>query len=301
MARIPEAEIARLKAQVSLLDLVGRQGYQPRKHGKDYAIRCPFHEDETPSLILTPGKNLFHCFGCGAAGTVLDWVMLREGCTFRVAYAWLCRDAGVEPQVEPETPPVAVSECERQALLERVVADYQQTLKDSKRGLAYLEQRGLAQAEALAHFRLGYSDRSLSKRLPSRQSNAGADLRAKLNTVGIFRASGHEHFAGSLVIPVINPEGVITDLYGRKILDSLRAGTPLHTYLPGPHRGVWNLEGLTEPDVILCESLIDALTFWIHGFPCVTASYGTHGFTEAHLQAFTQRGIRRVLLAYWFR
>jgi len=73
MARIPEAEIARLKAQVSLLDLVGRQGYQPRKHGKDYAIRCPFHEDETPSLILTPGKNLFHCFGCGAAGTVLDW------------------------------------------------------------------------------------------------------------------------------------------------------------------------------------------------------------------------------------
>lgn len=76
MARIPAADIDRLKSEVSLVRLLEQQGYQPQKQGKDYAIHCPFHDgDNTPSLIISPHKNLFHCFGCEAAGTVIDWVM----------------------------------------------------------------------------------------------------------------------------------------------------------------------------------------------------------------------------------
>ena len=65
MARIPEAEIERLKAEVSLVRLVEAAGIELKKQGKDYACRCPFHEEATPSLIVTPAKNLYHCFGCG--------------------------------------------------------------------------------------------------------------------------------------------------------------------------------------------------------------------------------------------
>ena len=67
-------------------------------------------------------------------------------------------------------------------------------------------------------------------------------------------------------------------MYGRKITAELRKGTPLHLYLPGPHRGVWNWEALRESkEIILCESLIDALTFWCAGFRNVTAAYGVEG------------------------
>ena len=69
---------------------------------------------------------------------------------------------------------------------------------------------------------------------------------------------------------------------------------PAHLYLPGPHRGVWNEQALSGGEVIICESLIDALSFWCAGFRNVTASYGTQGFTEEHLAAFTHHGVKTV-------
>ena len=88
-------------------------------------------------------------------------------------------------------------------------------------------------------------------------------------------------------------------MYGRKITPNLREGTPNHLYLPGEHRGVWNEEALiASKDVILCEALIDALTFWAAGFRNVTASYGTNGFTKDHRAAFERHGTRRVYIAY---
>ena len=101
------------------------------------------------------------------------------------------------------------------------------------------------------------------------------------------------------MIPVITPSGEITEVYGRKINDNLREGTPYHLYLPGPHRGVWNEAALeSSSEIILCEALIDALTFWRAGYRNVTASYGIEGFTADHLAAFKQHGTRRVLIAY---
>ncbi|MEO0443341.1 MAG: toprim domain-containing protein [Pseudomonadota bacterium] len=89
------------------------------------------------------------------------------------------------------------------------------------------------------------------------------------------------------------------DAFGRKMLDNLRAGTPKHLYLPGDHDGVFNEAGLAHSkEVILCEALIDALTFWRHGFKNVTCSYGTNGFTDDHLALFKSLGIERVLIAY---
>ena len=142
-------------------------------------------------------------------------------------------------------------------------------------------------------------------RLPEKNRVEGAELRGRLQRLGLLRESGHEHFNGSLVIPVIAPDGEVTEVYGRKINDNLRAGTPLHLYLPGPHRGVWNAAARsatavlrTARKIILCEALIDALTFWCAGYRNVTASYGVEGFTADHLALFKQGGIERVLIAY---
>ena len=75
-------------------------------------------------------------------------------------------------------------------------------------------------------------------------------------------------------MPVTDAGGAVVEMYGRKITTGLRAGTPLHLYLPGPHRGVWNEAALTEGGaVILCEALIDALTVWVHGLRNGTAAW----------------------------
>jgi DNA primase len=311
VARIPDSEIERLKEEVSLQRLVELAGVELRRQGKDLVGCCPFHEDRTPSLVISPGKNLWHCLGaCQAGGSVIDWVMRVEGVSFRHAVE-LLRD-GVAPSrvaeggrrpVHASTVTKLPSPLERTAddreLLERVVGFYHQTLKESAEALGYLERRGLRHPELVERFRLGFANRTLGYRLPAKNRHAGADIRGRLQRLGVLRSSGHEHLTGSLVIPIVDADGVAVQLYGRKIRDDLRPGTPLHLYLPGAHRDVFNRAALkASREVVLCESLIDALSFWCHGQRQVTAAYGVEGFTAEHLAAFKECGVERVLIAY---
>ena len=79
MARIPDEALERLKREVSLARLIEAQGLKLISQGKDLACRCPWHEgDDTPSCIVSPKTNLWHCFGCDAGGSVIDWVMRRR-------------------------------------------------------------------------------------------------------------------------------------------------------------------------------------------------------------------------------
>ena len=124
-------------------------------------------------------------------------------------------------------------------------------------------------------------------------------MRARLEKLGLYRKSGHEHFSGSLVVPVMDEAGNVSEVYGRKINDHLRPGTPMHLYLPGPHRGVWNAQAVAASrEIIVCEALIDAMTFWCAGFRNVTSSYGIEGFTDEMLQAFKAHSVSRALIAY---
>jgi DNA primase len=85
MARIPETELERLKSEVSVQRLAEASGVELKKGGKDWLGRCPFHADDTASLVVSPAKNLWHCFGCDAAGGPIDWVMKTRGVSFRHA------------------------------------------------------------------------------------------------------------------------------------------------------------------------------------------------------------------------
>ncbi len=310
MARIPEAEIERIKQGVSVQRLAEARGIRLDRHGADLVGLCPFHEDHEPSLVITPSKNLWHCLGaCRAGGSVIDWVMKSNGVSFRHAVELLRANhsslAAPGPIVRKATTaavkletPFAPDAGDRE-VLRQVIDYYHATLKESPEALKYLQSRGLDHPEMIAHFRLGFSNRTLGYRLPERNRKSGAELRGRLQRLGILRESGHEHFTGSVVFPVIDLEGNVTEIYGRKITAGLREGTPLHTYLPGPHRGVWNEEALAvSKEIILCESLIDALSFWCADFRNVTASYGVNGFTEDHRRALERHGTRKVLIAY---
>jgi DNA primase len=311
MARIPDDVIERLKTEVSVQRLAEARGVVLSKHGADLHGRCPFHDDRTPSLVITPAKNLWHCMGaCQVGGTVIDWVMKAEGISFRHAVELLQNDglplaAASSGSVPPKQstvrklPTALQSDQDDAKLLVQVIDFYHQTLLQSPEALAYLQRRGIDSPEAVTTFKLGFANRTLGYRLPEKTRVQGAVLRGQLQRIGVLRTSGHEHFSGSIVIPVIAANGEVTEAYGRKITPNLREGTPLHLYLPGPHRGVWNAAALgATKEVILCEALIDALTFWCAGFRNVTASYGVEGFTADHLACFKQCGIERVLIAY---
>jgi DNA primase catalytic core len=309
MARIPEDEVERLKREVSVQRLAEARGIKLHRHGADLLGLCPFHDDRNPSLVITPAKNLWHCLGaCNAGGTAIDWVMRANGVSFRHAVELLREDylplAAVPIQpvkhgtVRKLPPPVARDADDRELLLQ-VVSYYNETLKQSPEAMKYLESRGLKSPEIIERFRLGFANRTLGYRLPAKNRAAGAEMRGRLQTLGILRESGHEHFNGSLVIPVFNPAGDVMEMYGRKITPNLREGTPNHLYLPGEHAGVWNEEALAvSKEIILCEALIDALTFWVAGFRNVTASYGVNGFTADHRAAFEKYGTERVYIAY---
>ncbi len=303
MARIPEAELQHLKAAVSLVAVVQAQGRQLVKKGKDFTTLCPFHDEKTPSCVISPEKNLYHCFGCNAGGSVLNWVMQTEKLSLRKAVERLKAELGDNPAVVPlvtkDEPEIfAEDEAGRQQLLSRVVEFYHHTLLNAPEAVAYLEKRRLNHPELVAAFKLGFANRTLPYRLPAVKSRAGEKIRARLKTAGIMRESGHEHFTGSLVVPVIDLNGQIREMYGRKI-ERPQRGLPAHLYLPGAHGGVWNEQALIGSSVVvLCESLIDAMSFWVAGFRNVTAAYGVNGFTDEMDQAFRKHGVRQVLIAY---
>jgi DNA primase len=322
MARIPETELERLKSEVSVQRLVEAAGLALKRSGKDMLGRCPFHEDDTASLVVSPGKNLWHCFGCGAAGGPIDWVMKTRGVSFRHAVELLregqpasssAADGAAVKRTTVRAPvrstaralaaPVAFDADDAQ-LLGQVADYYAATLKQSPEALAYLESRGIAgsaAAEAIEVFKLGYANRTLGLRLPEKNRKAGAEIRARLERLGVYRDSGHEHLNGSLVIPLFDAAGQVVNLYGRKVRNDLRAGTPAHLYLSGPRRGLFNRAALAPgacEELIVCEALIDALTFWCAGLRNVTSAYGIEGVTDELIEAMQAGGIKRALIAF---
>jgi DNA primase catalytic core len=308
MPYVPPEVKERLKREVSIQRLAEARGIKLTRSGKELIGLCPFHDDRNPSLNIDPVKNVWSCKGaCGEGGDVFLWVMRAEGVSFHHALELLKRDyapsAGpvVKIATVPKLPPLIDATADDKKLLGTVVDYYHRTLKDSPEAQRYLVKRGLESSEIIDRFKLGYANRSLCLHLPASNRAAGEAQRTRLKELGILRNQkpGHEHFNGSLVIPVFNLAGEVVEMYGRKITPNLRAGTPDHTYLPGPHRGVWNEEALlASKDVILCEALIDALTFWVAGYRNVTASYGVNGFTADHRAAFERHGTERVYIAY---
>jgi len=312
MPRYPTELIERVKREASIRTWLESRGAEFRKHGRDVACCCPFpeHEDRTPSFVVSEDRNLWHCLGaCQAGGSVIDLVMRLEGCEFRSAVETLLSafphlageaPAGAAPSAPTPGPvigkvPLITPTMADDEILAAVLRYYHHRLPAVREAVAYLERRGISQA-AIDHFRIGVADRTLGLEIPGKQVRDGRLVREALQRLGIFRSSGHEAFTGRVVFPIHDAAGRIVHVYGRRYAD----GSVPHLYREGPHAGVFNLRGITAAPgwCVLCESIIDAVTFWCADVANVTTAYGTNGFTDAMLETFQAHGIRDVLIAF---
>ena len=308
--------IERIKAANPLADVVAERGIELKKKGRILVGRCPFHSpDKTPSFSVTPSKGLFHCFGCGAAGDVIGFVTKHDKVSFGRALEILARRAGLDLKALMQDRPRIVRPAPAEALirpappskptantngnghdpaalgplLARVVEHYHRTFLEREDAQAYLvKQRGLADLDLLRAHKVGYADGSLLKLIPK-----SGELHDHALAAGIITPEGRELLGGCVVVPIPDPlTGQWTNLYGRGLK------TPRHCYLPGPLRGVVNFQAArSSSEVILTESILDALSFHQAGIATAIPLYGTQGFVPDHLDLLKRERVTRVTLA----
>jgi DNA primase catalytic core len=304
MPMIPEEEIERIKRETDLAAVIRTRGVELKPAGHDLVGLCPFHNDENPSLHVTPAKRLWRCMACQATGNVIQFVQRYDGVSFRHAIELLKAGkfaalagpgAPVKKSTVPKLDSPLLPDADDQAALRQVLDYYHARLKENPAALAYLQKRGIA-AEAVATFRLGFVDRTLGLRLPQANRKEGATLRARLTRLGILRDTGHEHLRGRIVFPVFGENGEIGTVYGRAIDDGGKHDR--HLFLAGPQRGVWNPAALRSAEVIVTEGIIDGLTWWCAGYRNVTTAYSAKGLPEELLLALVAAKVVRVFLSF---
>jgi DNA primase catalytic core len=321
MARIPDPEIDRIKSETDLVALIQSRGVALKQQGANWTGFCPFHDDrETPNLIVTPGKGLWRCMagGCGATGNAIQFVERFDGLSFRHAFELLANGGKAAFEHAPEAPrklttvprlPCPLEEsAEDSQLLEQVAAYYASRLMapEGQAARDCLAARGLDDARLWQRFGIGVADRTLGLRIANKQRVGGKRLRDQLERLGVYRDTGREHLNGCIVIPVRegHAAGRIVQLYGRRI----EPKTPKemrHLYLARPLAGIFNPAALTSREIILTESIIDALTFVQNGseagpavMDAATCTFGTKNFTAELFEAIRAAKIESVRLAF---
>ena len=322
MALLTEAEIEKIKAETDLAAVVRSRGVALAPQGGDLVGLCPFHDDKSPSLHVTPGKRLWRCVSCNATGNVIQFVQRFDGVSFRHAADLLA--GGAAFKAPPTCGPVKKSTVPKlanplagvasataaddehaadQEALRRVVDYYAERLAANPAALGYLEKRGLSDPELLRVFRVGYCDRTLGLRLPQKNRAEGAALRARLARLGLMRDTGHEHFRGQIVVPVVGDGGEIGTLYGRAA--GVVPKENRHRFLPGPQAGVFNPSALSadalresQGAVILTEGITDALTWWAHGWRNVTTCFSARKPSPEVIESIVKAGVRVAFLAF---
>ncbi len=301
--------VERIRAASPLSKILADRGIHLQRKGKNRVAPCPFHKEGTPSFFVSDSRGLFHCFGCGEAGDVFKFVMKADGVAFPEAVQTLATRAGLtvdgvasgaprprrttakaspaKPAAAPAPAPIAVP-VNRGEVLARVIEHYHRAFGDSAEAQAYAKGRGLVDMDLLRALRIGYAGGSLLARLPK-----DGELRRALVELGVLTAEGRELLGGCLVVPIPDPvSGQWATLYGRGVrIDR-------HCYLPGPMRGVLNFHVARMYDeVVITESVIDAISFRQAGIANVIPIYGTSGFTADHLDLLHREQVRRVCLA----
>ncbi len=288
-----------LKRAINLVEFLEHKGILLKKQGKNFVGLCPLHKDTKPSFTDDPEKNLWHCFGCDKGGDVFTFLQELEGLTFAQAIEQL------QPSnPEPRKSQVSQMACEQhkphksnkpgktvntQEILNRVIEYYQQTFYEDTRGLEYLrDKRNIHDRTIYDSFKIGFANGSLFKMLPE----SGEVLDA-LKAVGIITARGKEFFHHSVIFPIFNEDGQVTEIYGRAIEERETS----HLYLKGPHKGVFNWQAAKRStELLLTECIIDALSLYQAGYRDVIPLYGVNGLSLDHLSLFRKYSVKKLFL-----
>jgi DNA primase len=309
MPRIPEEEIERIKTETNLVALIQSRGVALSQQGLNWTGFCPFHEDkQTPNLIVTPSKGLFRCMAanCGKSGNAIQFVQWHDGVSFRHAFELLAsggkvafeQSAGIAKKSLIQKLPCPLDAEEDSKALAQVSDYYAERLSKNPDALAYLASRGLDDESLIERFKIGFSDRTLGLRVPHARRKDGSELREQLKALGVYRKkTSREHLLGCVTVPLRNAQGEAVQIYGRRI-DPKAPKENRHLYLARPLAGIFNAAALTAREIILTESIIDALTFIRHGMESTTCTFGTENFTEELFEAIRAAKIETVKLAF---
>ena len=297
--------IEEVRQKNDIVDVVSQYLKLTRK-GSSYFGLCPFHNEKTPSFSVTPGKQMYYCFGCGAGGNVFNFIMEYENYTFGEALKHLADRAGVElPQIE-YSKEVREKAQERAELLEinKQAAQYfyyQLRTEKGAQGYQYLTGRGLSE-ETMRKFGLGYSDKFGGGLYQFLKSKGYGDDR--LRESGLFnvdeRHGMYDKFWNRVIFPIMDVNNRVIGFGGRVMGD----GKP--KYLNSPETKIFdksrNLYGLNvarttrRKYLILCEGYMDVISMHQAGFTNAVASLGT-ALTSGHA-SLLKRYTQEVLLLY---
>ncbi|CDB77623.1 dNA primase [Blautia sp. CAG:237] len=297
--------IEEVRQKNDIVDVVSQYVKLTRK-GSSYFGLCPFHNEKTPSFSVTPGKQMYYCFGCGAGGNVFNFIMEYENYTFGEALKYLADRAGVElPQIE-YSKEVREKAQERAELLEinKQAAQYfyyQLRTEKGAQGYQYLTGRGLSE-ETMRKFGLGYSDKFGGGLYQFLKSKGYGDDR--LRESGLFnvdeRHGMYDKFWNRVIFPIMDVNNRVIGFGGRVMGD----GKP--KYLNSPETKIFdksrNLYGLNvarttrRKYLILCEGYMDVISMHQAGFTNAVASLGT-ALTSGHA-SLLKRYTQEVLLLY---
>ena len=297
---IPDSFIQDLLARVDIVDVIER--YVPlKKGGANYSARCPFHNEKTPSFTVSPAKQFYYCFGCGAKGSAIGFVMEYAGLGFREAVQELASGAGMKV---PDDDPAGRNQEKTKAAADlydtmlQAGDFYRGELKKSSRAIDYLKGRGLT-GEIAARFRIGYAPEGWQP-----LSQAFADYRAgALVECGlVIEGEGdkrYDRFRDRIMFPIINPRGQVIGFGGRVLGD----GEP--KYLNSPETPIFEkgreLYGLPQArsairdadTVVVVEGYMDVVALAQHGVANCVASLGT-ATTPTHVQKLMKQAGRIV-------
>ena len=286
---IPNDFIQTLLARVDIVEAVDR--YVPlKKAGANYTACCPFHSEKTPSFTVSPSKQFYHCFGCGAHGTAIGFLMEYGGKSFPEAVEELARDAGLEVprSVTPAEDTQRAQGQDLTGLLLHAAKFYRTALKDAPRAIDYLKDRGLTGPIAV-RFGIGYAPddwQPLSRVFPDYQDKA-------LETAGLVIAGDagkrYDRFRDRIMFPIHDASGRVMG-FGGRVLDK---GEP--KYLNSPETPLFSkgreLYGLFQArqairaagKVVVVEGYMDVVALAQHGVEYAVATLGT-ATTAAHVQ-----------------
>jgi len=292
---IPRDFIDTLLARVDIVDVIDRR-VSLKKAGQNYQACCPFHSEKTPSFTVSPTKQFYHCFGCGAHGTALGFLMEYEHMSFPDAVAALAQDVGLPiPESAQESdrpkPPPALWDA-----LEQAAQFYKQQLKKAPHAIEYLKKRGLTGAIA-ARYGIGYApDGSPLKQVFADYS---ADALAASGLVIDGERGRYDRFRDRIMFPIRNIKGQIVG-FGGRVLDK---GEP--KYLNSPetplfHKGS-ELYGLFEARAaikaagraIVVEGYMDVVALAQHGVEFAVAALGT-ATTPIHVRTLLRHTDRLI-------
>ena len=297
--------IEEVRQKNDIVDVVS-QYVRLTRRGSTYFGLCPFHNEKTPSFSVTPGKQMYYCFGCGAGGNVYNFIMEYENYTFGEALKHLADRAGVElPKIEYSREVREKAE-QRAELLEinKQAAQYyyyQLRTEGGKIGYQYLSGRGLSE-ETMRKFGLGYSDKFGGGLYKFLKSKGYSDER--LRESGLFnvdeRHGMYDKFWNRVIFPIMDVNNRVIGFGGRVMGD----GKP--KYLNSPETKIFdksrNLYGLNiarttrKKYLILCEGYMDVISMHQAGFTNAVASLGT-ALTSGHA-SLLKRYTQEVLLLY---